>query len=558
MKKPKATLFGATVTYLRSFQTAPSFLSLWLPLCLVAINLLLKFRHLGVQSLAGDEVFSAYVSQFDVTTIVKYLSQGNNPPLFEIMLHYWIKVFGIGASSVRVLPCLFSGLTVWFIYKVGTDFFNFKTGIISAILYTLSNYHMYFAHETRVYSLFLLLTCISFYAYMHLIKSPSLTFRIIHALTLILLPYAHYLAFFVLFIQLFLVLTLKEIRTKILKQYLINLAIALILFIPFIFIFITRFCDSTIHGTWLHPVTSLGQLHDVLKYLTNNSVTNYLVFMVVFWLVVQRFINETISSGLIKYLIAIISIFFLFYGISIMGPMPYFWEFTSKPSAMISYLFFMVAMIIFSLSSKTISVYTKVILVWFFVPLLVMFVASFWVPMFLDRYLIYITGGFYLLIGIGVSYLEETKPLKIGLLLILLLCITFETNVDKKRHVAEVVQKVNELRTSNTIVYICPDNFDYNFAYYYNRHYFKDIDDPDAKTKLRKHLASQNIYPISNTRQLDTAMLKKADKIIYIDAAADFVYPGNGIKAKLDSILNLKQQYEIPEIYRVIEYINHK
>jgi uncharacterized membrane protein len=510
-----------------------------------------------VQSLAGDEPFSVYVSQFDISSIISYLTHGNNPPLFEIILHYWIKFFGIGVSSVRALPCLFSALTVWFIYKIGTTFFSSKTGIISSILYTLSNYQMYFAHETRVYSLFLLLTCISFYAYMHLIKSPSLKFRIIHALTLILLPYAHYLAFFVWFIQLLLTLSLKEIRAKILKQYLLNLLIALILFVPVISVFFSRLLDSTIHGTWLQPVTNLGQLHDVLKYLTNDSLTNYLIFIVLFWLMVQKFLNESIPSSLVRYMVAFVSIFFLFYGISIMGPMPYYWEFTSKPFPMASYLFFITAMIFFALSAKVNSIYTKIILVWFFVPLLIMFIASFWVPMFLDRYLIYITGGFFFLTGIGTCYLEETKPLKITLLIILLLGITFETNVDKKRHVTEVVQKVKELKTLNTIVYICPDGFDINFAYYYNRSYFKDIDDPESKRKLYRHLASEHIYPISNERQLDIALLRKAEKVIYIDAAADFAYPGNGIKAYLDSTLNLKHQYEIPEIYWIYEYSKH-
>jgi len=529
-----------------------------LPLFLVFINLVLKLRHFGAQSIAGDESFSIYIAQFDLSAIIHYLSQGNNPPLFEIILHYWIKIFGIGVASVRFLSCLFSSITVWYVYKIGFKFFSFKAGLLAAVLFTLSNYQMYFAHETRVYSLFLLLTCISFYAYLNLMKKGSIQFRIIHALTIVLLPYAHYLGFFVLFIQLVISLLFKETRTKTLKIYVINLMIALVCFIPFVTVFIKRLHDLTAYGTWIQPVKNLGQLHDVLKFLTNDSLTNYLIVITIIWFVIQKFFRETISGIYVRYAFSLISIFFLFYAISIMGPMPHYWEFTARVLPMISYLLFMAVLIFLFLKTDKVSIYTKVVLIWFFFPLLIMFVSSFWVPMFIDRYLIYFTGAFYLLMGIGVCYLEEGKPLQLGLLLTMLLGITFTTNVDKKRHVTEVIEKIKEIKTNKSIVYICPDNFEINFAYYYNQQYFKDIDEPDRKEKLYKHLASENIYPINSYKQIDTLIFKNADKIIYIDAAADFAYPGNGIKAKLDSTLSLKQQYEVYEIYRINEYKNKR
>jgi mannosyltransferase len=554
MNRLLSLITARSFSWCKRYITTDFFKLTILPLILVFINLVLKLRHFGVQSIAGDEPFSIYMSQFDVPSIISYLSHGNNPPLFEIILHYWVKMFGIGVASVRFLPCLFSALTVWFIYKIGTNFYNYKTGVLSAIFFTLSNYQIYFAHETRVYSLFLLLTCISFYAYMHLINKPDLKFRIIHAVILILLPYAHYFGFFVLFTQLMIALVVKEVRVKILKIYLINLLVGLVTYIPFVFIFIKRLLDSAMHGTWVQPVRNLGQLHDVLRFLINDSITNYLVFILFVWFIIQKFFQAAINKIYLRYAASLISIFFLFYAISIMGPMPYYWEFTSKPVPMASYLLFVVVLLSLSLLTRTISVYTKVLLAWFLIPLLIMFVSSFWIPMFLDRYWIFITGSFYILTGIGVYYLEEFKSLGIGLLLVALIGITFQTNVDNKRHAQDVIQKVKELKTQNSIVYICVDYFDINFAYYYSRKIFKDIGNPETKTKLHKELASENVYPIHSFRQLDTVLLRKADKVIYIDAAADFAYPGNHIKAYLDSCMQLTQDYFYYEIYHVIEY----
>ena len=217
-------------------------------------------------------------------------------------------------------------------------------------------------------------------------------------------------------------------------------------------------------------------------------------------------------------------------------------------------MLFLFILIFISLKSVRVSAYTKVLLVWFLGPLLIMFVSSFWVPMFLDRYLIYITGSFYLLIGVGVYYFQDNKPMHIGLLLTILLFITFTTNVDKKRNVSEVIQKLKEIKTNKSLVYICPDYFEINFIYYYNQQYFRDVDNPETKDKLYKHLASENIYPITNYKQIDTLKIQKANQVIFIDAAAEFCYPGNGIKAKLDSICRLKHRYDVFEIFRIYEY----
>ncbi|MDO9255412.1 MAG: hypothetical protein Q7U54_07870 [Bacteroidales bacterium] len=90
-------------------------LKYYIPLFLVAINFIIKILYLGKMSIANDEPFSIYIAQMDVSSIISQLSKGNNPPLFEIILHYWIKLWGISPFSTRLLPFLFSVATVYFI-----------------------------------------------------------------------------------------------------------------------------------------------------------------------------------------------------------------------------------------------------------------------------------------------------------------------------------------------------------------------------------------------------------------------------------------------------------
>jgi hypothetical protein len=388
---------------------------------------------------------------------------------------------------------------------------------------------------------------------MSILKSTAFKYRIIHIATFILIPYAHYLGFFILFTQSFLTLAIPQLR-KLARLYFVNLLIALIFYIPMFTIFIQRFYDSAMHGTWLSPVRNMGQLLDFIKLLLNDNVTCIVLFMIIVWLFLNKYLNNIKVNSIAKFSLVAVSIFYLFYSLSIMMPMPHFYIFTGNAAAITSYIVMLIILMTYLFQSESISVYARIVLAWVMLPLLIMFVCSFWIPMFLDRYLIFFTSAFYLLAALIVAFLDRSKNPYISLLLIFLMIITFTRNPDNRRHVGDVVNKVKELKTSNTVVYMCPDYFDMNFAYYYNKSLFSDIAPTNYRKRLRDGLANEKIFIIANRHQIDTLLIKNTDKVIYVDAAADFSYPQNKIKEYLDSCMNPVQDNFYYEIFHVIEY----
>ena len=117
------------------------------------------------------------------------------------------------------------------------------------------------------------------------------------------------------------------------------------------------------------------------------------------------------------------------------------------------------------------------------------------------------------------------------------MAITSVRNESNKRDVKPLVEKTKELKTKNTPVIICADYFDMNFTYYYSTKIFKQIGLDQVEEGIKKNLKKERIYAVKNLTQLDTTKLKNSKQILFLDAAADFNYPNNGI------LIYLKQHY---------------
>lgn len=532
-----------------------------MPIAFVLINIAIKLRYIKYPSIAIDEPFSIYYSQFDIDTIIRFLSTGNNPPLFEIILHYWIKVFGISELSVRFLPCLFSSLSVFFIYRIGQKFFKPAAGAIASLLFTLSNYHIFFAHEARVYPIFLFLTCVSIYCFLNLVHDPkNRRHQVLLVVSNTLIIYAHFFGFFVLLTQFLGIITIGAFRKTALKQILVSFGVTGLLYLPYSAVILKRFIATSQGGTWVTPVSDIEQLqHMVYLWLNGNKAVS-VIFLITVWVILQRFIFQLSTPKFFGYIISAISTFYLLFCFSqLENTLPWFGQFRHDFLTMASYVVFIIGLVIIAMLDKKTTTSMKLILLWFFLPLLTIFTGSIWIPAFVDRYVIFVTPAFYVLLSIGLMSLQKSLRFPLSFLTVTLLLTTFNMNVSNSHDVKRMVEQVKELegQSEETIVYICPDYFDINFAYYYDQNYFKDVDlesDDDMKKNLRMNLRSANVYPIKNFCEIDTSVFKRGCTILYVDAAADFSYQGNNIYEFLRFNMDTITSHYISLHYNVHEF----
>ncbi len=168
---------------------------------------IIYFYHLEKESLSTDEYFSLYIAQKSPQAIIsdhkKVTNPNTIPPLYELILHYWLKIFGQTEFAQRSLSALLGILSVYFLYLLSSLLFDSRTGLLSALFGALSYNWFSLFRQNRCYGLFILLTLISFYYFFNLIKNRNAKDYIVYlTIANILLLYTHYFAILVILLQL--------------------------------------------------------------------------------------------------------------------------------------------------------------------------------------------------------------------------------------------------------------------------------------------------------------------------------------------------------------------
>ncbi len=140
-------------------------------LCLIA-SALYGYR-IDVRPLWWDEGFSIYVARLAPLDLLRTLAADVHPPAYFLLLSGWTSLIGAAPFSVRSLSVLTSVLTVALLYAAGRRINGSAGAVMTAALSIVSPYLLYYARETRMYSLGILLAAAALYAFLRLTERPA-------------------------------------------------------------------------------------------------------------------------------------------------------------------------------------------------------------------------------------------------------------------------------------------------------------------------------------------------------------------------------------------------
>jgi mannosyltransferase len=148
----------------------------WAPGAVIFISLVAGFLRLlllGMRGMWLDETFSVWLADQSVHNMLQWIVKiDQHPPLYYLLLHYWIAHYGDTAYYARLLSVLFGAGTIPIIYLIGKRISGAIVGLAAAVFLAFSPFNVYYAQETRMYTLLTFNVALAIYALVRLLTDP--------------------------------------------------------------------------------------------------------------------------------------------------------------------------------------------------------------------------------------------------------------------------------------------------------------------------------------------------------------------------------------------------
>jgi mannosyltransferase len=148
----------------------------WAPGLVIFITLAgasLRVLLLSTKGMWLDETFSVWLANQSVLDMLQWIVQiDQHPPLYYLLLHYWVAHYGDTPYYARLLSVLFGAGTIPIIYLIGKRISGAVVGLAAAVFLTFSPFNIYFAQETRMYTLLTFNAAVTIYALVRLLTDP--------------------------------------------------------------------------------------------------------------------------------------------------------------------------------------------------------------------------------------------------------------------------------------------------------------------------------------------------------------------------------------------------
>lgn len=371
-----------------------------------------------VQSFWRDEAFSYLLAKQDIVSLLLTTARDANPPLYYLLLHFWMIIFGSSEISIRTVSFIFFLLTLYVIGLMLLEFFRMRAKWMFAclLLFAANPLLHYYAFEGRMYSMFAFFSLLSFY---FLYKKSYRNYLISSILGL----YTHYFMVFVLGVQFaYLLIVQKRLERKTLILY-GKIALAALPWAALVVL-----SRPPVGGQFWVPRPT----PEMLLNLPGRLFTGY-----------EEMLGYTYT------LIPLVTIFFI--------------------------LFFLLAGLKLVKSKKVHSLrhvlqdrLLLLLLLWVFVPLILIVAVSFIKPVFEPRYTIFITIGFiFLFIRLLAPFSRRVRAAFFLVALFFSLhYMFFQATYRTKGDVRTTLTEIKSLLRPGDVVYVT-DPYDFHPAEYY-------------------------------------------------------------------------------------------
>lgn len=205
---------------------------------LVALSLYIRTDFISDQFWM-DEAITVGISSHSLSSIPGILRMDGSPPLFYLLLHFWMQMVGNSQIATHWLSEIFGALTIPAGYWAGRSLYGNRAGLVSASLFTLNGFLDYYAVETRMYELMALLGLLATIAFIQGFVLRRRKYVAMFSGVLALMFYTHAWAIYfsagsVLSLVILWIISDEQDRQGMIKDAAMAYGVAVILFAPWI------------------------------------------------------------------------------------------------------------------------------------------------------------------------------------------------------------------------------------------------------------------------------------------------------------------------------------
>lgn len=337
-------------------------------LFILALAVAVRFYGITRPYLWFDEAFSVQLSAYPPSMIWFHTGHDLHPPLYYLMLHGWMSLFGQGVLAVRALSAVAGVVSValgmWLMRVIAST----RVALLSGLLLALFPVAVLFSQEARMYALLASFLLGATLALVYWIKQPRQhRYLVMYALLMALAFYTHYYAALCVLSHWLYLLVLRMTRPEgphyinRLAWWMANTAIVL-LYIPWLFSLV----DMILHFKNVQDAGSISWLLDITRFSLPSSIWAFLTLKKAYTL-----------------------------------PWVIYWP---LPLAVIAVVVWV------TVRDHSRYKFFSLIGIYFFMPLLTLLALSFIVPMFMERYVVFAALGLPMILAVAVGRLESRSP----------------------------------------------------------------------------------------------------------------------------------------------------
>ncbi|MCA9918318.1 MAG: glycosyltransferase family 39 protein [Anaerolineales bacterium] len=166
---------------------------------LTLLGAALRLINLGRDSLWLDEAISYLAAKLPVAQIGTNTVQSSHPPLYYLLLHFWLHLVPNSDTAVKLLSALLGILLIPAMYILSQQLFkNHTISLTAAALTAVSPFHILYSHELRMYTLLMLLVVVGTAVTLHARQKETRGWWLAAGGLWLMAVYTHLFAFFAL------------------------------------------------------------------------------------------------------------------------------------------------------------------------------------------------------------------------------------------------------------------------------------------------------------------------------------------------------------------------